>query len=208
MEIWIGTTNKGKLVEMRPLLEKAIEGSRIYSILDFPNYVQPPENGKNFLENAQIKARSIRAMKPGTWTLAEDSGLEVEALDGLPGIHSARYAGPHASDSENIAKLLKMLQLRSVGNRNARFLTTMVVYDPQGREHVFTGELKGVIGRTPTGKLGFGYDPVFVPVGETKTLAELGSAYKNKNSHRAQATQAFVHYYRSLWLPGSTLPGS
>ena len=192
IEIWIGTTNKGKLAEMRPLLEKAIPDVHVHSIEELPHYSQPPENGKTFLDNARIKARSVKVMKPGTWVLAEDSGLEVEALGGLPGIHSARYAGPHARDSENLAKLLKMLQLKTATNRNARFLCNMVIYDPQGNEHIFTGELKGVIGKIPSGQLGFGYDPVFIPLGETKTMAELGPAFKNKNSHRAQAVHAFL----------------
>jgi XTP/dITP diphosphohydrolase len=192
MDIWIGTTNKGKLSEMRPLLEKAVPGIVIHSLDELPHYSQPPENGKTFLDNARIKARSVKAMKPGTWVVAEDSGLEVEALGGLPGVHSARYAGPHARDSENVAKLLKMLQLKAATTRNAKFLCTMVVFDPQGAEHIFTGELLGTIGRNPVGQMGFGYDPVFVPVGETKTMAELGPAFKNKNSHRAQATHSFI----------------
>ncbi len=192
MEIWIGTTNKGKLAEMRPLLEKAFPELVVHSIEELPHYSQPPEDGKTFLDNARIKARSVKVMKPGVWVLAEDSGLEVEGLGGLPGIHSARYAGPHARDSENVAKLLKMLQIRSVANRNARFLCTMVAFDPQGNEHIFTGELKGVIGKNPVGQMGFGYDPVFVPLGETKSMAELGPAFKNKHSHRAQATLILI----------------
>lgn len=192
MEIWIGTTNKGKLAEMRPLLEKAIPDVQVHSIEELPHYSQPPENGKTFLDNARIKARSVKAMKPGVWVLAEDSGLEVEALGGLPGIHSARYAGPHARDSENVAKLLKMLQIKAATTRNARFLCTMVAFDPSGTEHIYTGELKGVIGKVPVGQMGFGYDPVFMPLGDTKSMAELGPAFKNKNSHRAQATHALI----------------
>ena len=192
MDIWIGTTNKGKLSEMRPLLEKASPEVKIHSLDELPHYTQPPENGKTFLDNARIKARSVKAMKPGAWVIAEDSGLEVEALGGLPGIHSARYAGPHARDSENVAKLLKMMQLKAATTRNAKFVCTMVVFDPQGTEHVFTGELNGTIGKVPVGQMGFGYDPVFVPNGETKTMAELGPAFKNKHSHRAQATHSFI----------------
>ena len=182
---------------MQPLLEKSISGVNVHSITELAHYSQPPENGKTFLDNARIKARSVKAMKPGVWVLAEDSGLEVEGLGGLPGIHSARYAGAHARDSENLAKLLKMLQIKAVANRNARFLCTMVAFDPSGEEHVFTGELKGVIGKTPAGQLGFGYDPVFIPQGETKTMAELGAAFKNKNSHRAQATLALIQLIQS-----------
>lgn len=192
MEIWIGTTNKGKLSEMSMILQKEIPGISIKSLQDMPHYTQPPENGATFLDNARIKAKSMKAMKPGAWVVAEDTGLVVEVLGGLPGIHTARYAGPHARDSENVAKLLKMIQLKSTGDRSAKFVCVMMAYDPQGVEHVFTTELKGQIGRTPAGQMGFGYDPVFVPDGETKTLAELGPAFKNKNSHRALATRELI----------------
>ena len=137
-------------------------------------------------------------MKANNWVLGEDSGLEVEALNNLPGIHSARYAGPKAADSENVAKLLKMLQLRTATNRKARFLCTIVAYSPSGEEMIFTGEMSGIIERTPRGQMGFGYDPVFTPQGETKTLAELGPAFKTKHSHRAKATLEFIEKLKSL----------
>jgi XTP/dITP diphosphohydrolase len=192
MEIWIGTTNKGKLSEMKLLLERANLGLTIKSLTDLPTYMQPPENGKTFLDNARIKAKSLKAMKPGVWAFAEDSGLEVEELGNLPGIHSARYAGPKAADSENVAKLLKMLQLKGATHRQARFLCTLVAFDPEGKEHLFTGELKGTITKVAKGQTGFGYDPVFVPEGQTQTLAELGMAFKNAHSHRAKAVLALI----------------
>lgn len=194
MEIWIGTTNKGKLSELRLLFDKHIPGIVVKSLSELPSYVQPPENGQTFLDNARIKARSLKAMKPGVWVMAEDSGLEVDLLNKLPGIHSARYAGPKASDSENVAKLLKMVQLKSTGatSRTARFYCSLVAFDPSGAEHVFDGEMKGAIAKAPVGQLGFGYDPVFVPEGETKTLAELGPGYKNTHSHRAAAASKLI----------------
>lgn len=198
MELWISTGNKGKLSEFKLLFNKELPTFQIFSIADLPTFSAPPENGQTFLDNARIKARSLKAMKPETWVMADDSGLEVEGLGGLPGVHSARYAGPKASDSENTAKLLKMMQIRAVANRNARFLCTVVVYSPQGEEMIFTGELKGTIGKSPTGQHGFGYDPVFVPDGETKTLAELGSGFKSTNSHRAKATLAFIQKLKAL----------
>ncbi len=197
-EIWIATGNKGKLGEFKLLFEKEHPETKIFSIADMPSFTPPPENGSTFLDNARIKARSVKAMKPGTWVMGEDSGLEVEGLGGIPGIHSARYAGPKASDSENLAKLLKMMQIRQISNRNARFVCCMVVYTPTGEEWIFNGELKGTIGKTPAGQHGFGYDPVFVPAGETKTLAEIGSAFKLKNSHRAHATHQFFEKLKSL----------
>lgn len=194
MEIWIGTTNKGKLSELKMLFEKHVPGIVVKSLSDLPTYVQPPENGQSFLDNARIKARSLKAMRPGVWVMAEDSGLEVDVLGKLPGIHSARYAGPKASDSENVAKLLKMVQLKSTGStsRTARFYCSLVAFDPTGTEHVFDGELKGMIAKAPAGQMGFGYDPVFVPDGETKTLAELGPGYKNTHSHRAAAALKLI----------------
>ncbi len=197
-EIWIATGNKGKLGEFKLLFDKEFPGLKIFSQADLPVYASPPENGKSFLENARIKTKSLKAMKPDQWVMGEDSGLEVEGLGNLPGIHSARYAGPKAADSENLAKLLKMMQIKQVTNRHARFFCCMVVYTPSNEEWIFEGELKGTIGKTPAGQHGFGYDPVFLPEGEAKTLAEIGSAYKMKNSHRAKATMQFFAKLKSL----------
>lgn len=197
-ELWIATGNKGKLSEFKILFEKEFPEVKLHSQGELPVYTPPPENGTTFLENARIKTKSLKAMKPNDWVMGEDSGLEVEGLGNLPGIHSARYAGPKAADSENLAKLLKMMQIRNITNRNARFVCCMVVYSPTGEEWIFEGELKGVIGKTPAGQHGFGYDPVFIPTGETKTLAEIGSAFKAKNSHRAKATMQFFEKLKSL----------
>ncbi len=201
-EIWIATGNKGKLSEFKLLLNKEFAsvdgGLKIFSIADLPTYSPPPDNGQTFEDNARIKAKSLRAMKPGTWIIADDSGLEVDALGNLPGIHSARYAGPKAADSENTAKLLKMMQIRAGANRKAQFRCCLVVYSPTGEEMIFNGLLKGDIAKNTAGQHGFGYDPVFVPTGETKTLAELGSGYKSTHSHRALAIQQFIEKLKSL----------
>jgi len=187
MNLWLGTTNKGKIAELSSLLKTERPALALKTLVDLPHYTQPPENGQTFLDNARIKAKSLRVMTSGDWVLAEDSGLVVTALNGLPGIHSARYAGPHARDSENVAKLLKMLQIRAGADRSAKFVCTVVAYSPEGTEHIAVGELEGQIAKLPAGNLGFGYDPVFVPTGETKTMAELGTAFKNRQSHRAKA---------------------
>lgn len=192
MEIWLGTTNKGKATEMSAIFQREIADVSVKTLVDLPHYIQPPENGKTFLENALIKAKSLRAMAPEAWVLAEDSGLEVTALNNLPGIHSARYAGPHARDTENVAKLLKMLQIKGAVDRSARFYCSLVAYSPTGVEIQVSGEMKGVISKTPSGLLGFGYDPVFIPEGEKTSLAELGPGFKNKVSHRAQAVMALI----------------
>jgi XTP/dITP diphosphohydrolase len=187
--LWVATTNNGKLNEFRTLMGTQVE---LHSLGELGFYSPPPEDGKTFEDNARIKARSIKAIKPGQWVVADDSGLEVEGLGGMPGVHSARYAGPKASDAENNAKLLKMLQIRSPGMRKAQFRCVLIAYDEQGREHVAQGLLTGQIASKASGKTGFGYDPVFIPEGHTQTLAELGPAVKNQISHRALAIRELL----------------
>lgn len=194
MELWIATGNRGKLTEYKILLNEIVD-LNIHAQGELPTFTPRPEDGKTFEDNARIKAKTLRAVKNTVWVLGEDSGLEVEGLNNLPGIHSARYAGPKASDSENVAKLLKMMALKPMANRNARFVCSTVVYTPTGEEWVFTGEMKGTIALKPAGMHGFGYDPVFIPEGQTQTLAELGAGFKNMNSHRSKAVKAFLAKY-------------
>jgi XTP/dITP diphosphohydrolase len=189
-DLWVATGNQGKLNEFKLLFNRV--PVTIHSQSELPVFSSPPENGDSFAANARIKARAVRSIRDKNWVIGEDSGLEVEGLGGLPGIHSARYAGPKAADSENIAKLLKMMQIRSAANRKARFVSTLVCFDPSGAEHVFTGALDGEIAKAPKGQAGFGYDNVFIPAGESKTLAELGLAFKNRISHRAVAVAALL----------------
>lgn len=196
MELWIATGNAGKLKEYELQLRE-IADLKLHSQGEIAGFTPRPEDGKTFLDNARIKARTLKAVRPEAWILGEDAGLEVAGLGGLPGVHSARYAGPKAADSENVAKLLKMMQIRAVGDRSARFVCTTVVLTPAGEEWVFEGEMKGQIAKNVAGQLGFGYDPVFVPDGETKTLAELGPGIKIQRSHRAQAMKAFLEKLRS-----------
>lgn len=191
MELWIATGNKGKLSEYKTMLRE-IPDLNVFSQADIASFTPRPEDGKTFEENARIKAKTLHAVKNKAWVLGEDSGLVVEGLGGLPGIHSARYAGLKASDNENVAKLLKMMTLKPMQNRNAKFVASVVIYSPTGEEWVFNGEMKGVIASKPVGLHGFGYDPVFVPEGQTQTLAELGSGYKSQHSHRSQALKAFL----------------
>ncbi|OFZ12067.1 MAG: non-canonical purine NTP pyrophosphatase, RdgB/HAM1 family [Bdellovibrionales bacterium RBG_16_40_8] len=188
MELWLATGNRSKLIEFKTLLPSF----EIHTQSELSVFSPPPENGKTFEENARIKARSLKAVKTGVWVIGEDSGLEVEGLGNLPGIHSARYAGPKAIDPENVAKLLKMLGLKSANNRKAKFQCYMVIYSPDGRESVINGTVEGSISTKPIGTDGFGYDPVFIPDGETKTFAELGLTRKNQISHRAQAIRKLI----------------
>lgn len=188
MEIWIATGNQGKLKEFERLLPSAT----VKSINDIPGFTAPPETGKTFLENARIKAKALRAVKNKDWVVADDSGIECEGLNNLPGVHSARYAGPNARDVENTAKLLKMIDMRSATNRKAQFVCVIVAYDPAGKEYVFEGTLKGTVAKDMRGTKGFGYDCVFIPEGFDKTTAEMEMADKNKVSHRGKAIQSLI----------------
>jgi len=183
MEIWIATGNQGKMKEFKALLPNTLQ---IFSLQDLKAFSMPPENGKTFEENARIKAKSLHSVKNESWVIGEDSGLEVEGLQGMPGIFSARYAGDNARDVENTSKVLKMINLRSPTNRKAQFRSVIIAYDPQGKEHKFEAILKGQIAKDMRGSNGFGYDSVFIPDGYDQTMAELSLAEKNKISHRAQ----------------------
>lgn len=153
----------------------------------------PPETGSTFAENAQTKARFGREVlaRDDVWVLGEDSGLEVDALDGAPGLLSARFSGEGATDEANLQKLLDELAGQAT-DRQARYVCELVGIGPGGTEIRATGELRGRIAEVPSGLGGFGYDPVFVPEGEERTVAELGDAWKAEHSHRSQAARAFA----------------
>lgn len=167
-------------------LERLLPGWTI-AALDRDDY--PPETGATYYENARIKAVFGRE-HVGGWVLAEDSGLEVEALDGRPGVLSARYApeGPPA-----VAKLLA--ELEGVDSRGARYVSELVLLAPGGRELRGTGTLEGRIASEAAGTEGFGYDPVFIPDGEERTVAELGNDWKAERSHRARAAGALLRAF-------------
>jgi XTP/dITP diphosphohydrolase len=152
--------------------------------LDRDDY--PPETGETYFDNATIKARFGRRHAPG-WVLAEDSGLEVAALGGRPGVLSARYA-PEGAPA--VAKLLG--ELDGVEERSARYVSELVLIAPDGYKLRGTGTLEGRIASAPAGSEGFGYDPIFVPDGEERTVAELGDEWKARHSHRARAAQALL----------------
>jgi XTP/dITP diphosphohydrolase len=152
--------------------------------LDRDDY--PPETGETYYDNARIKADFGREHVSG-WVLAEDSGLSVDALDGRPGVHSARYA-PEGAPA--VAKLLG--ELDGVEDRRAHYVSELVLLAPDGRELRGTGALLGVIATEPHGSEGFGYDPIFIPAGAERTVAELGNEWKAEHSHRAHAARALV----------------
>jgi XTP/dITP diphosphohydrolase len=169
-------------------LERLLPGWEIEPI-EVPEL--PEETGATFYENARAKALFGRAVgDAGAWMIGEDSGLEVEGLDGRPGIRSARYAGEGASDAENTAKLLVELEGAAADGRRARYVCELVCIAPGLDEYRGSGTLAGRIGTEPRGSGGFGYDPVFVPEGEERTVAELGDDWKARRSHRAAAAAA------------------
>jgi XTP/dITP diphosphohydrolase len=164
--------------------------------LDADGY--PEEGSDSYLENARAKAAYGREARRDALVLGEDSGLEVEALGGAPGIRSARYG---AEGGEAIERLLG--ELRGVENRAARYVCELVLLGPGGEELRGSGVLEGRIAEEPRGSEGFGYDPVFVPAGEEQTVAELGNEWKSRNSHRARAAQALSGKAGGLLGPGA-----
>ncbi len=197
MDLWIASINTGKIKEFQNLLHDFPQ-IQVRTQNEISAFTSPEENGDSFLANARIKAKALRSIKNQDWVMADDSGLEVVGLGNLPGIHSARYAGPKARDSENIAKLLKMMQIRNVTDRTAQFKAVLVVISPTGEEFHFEGVLKGKISTKAAGIHGFGYDPVFVPDGQTQTMAELSPGFKNQHSHRSIAFKLFLEKFKSL----------
>ena len=179
MKLFVATHNAHKLREIGEILP----GFEICA--DDPDV---EENAPTFEGNALIKVRAIAARHAGAWSMADDSGLEVKALDGAPGVRSARYAGEPCSTPANNALLMRNLE--GVADRAARFVCAVALVDPAGVQHVVRGECPGRIAREASGAGGFGYDPLFIPDGSAQTYADLGEVEKNKISHRARALAA------------------
>ncbi|HEV2810513.1 MAG TPA: RdgB/HAM1 family non-canonical purine NTP pyrophosphatase [Acidimicrobiales bacterium] len=190
MRLVLATANPGKAAELGEVLGAA-RGLEGLELLPRPLWLpEPEENGSSLLDNARIKAREVVAAT-GDAAVADDTGLEVEALAGAPGLHTARYAGDGASFDENMAKLLTALH--GVADRRARWRTVALVAFPDGHEVVAEGTCDGRITEARRGSAGFGYDPVFVPRdGDGRTLAELDRAEKNALSHRGRAFRALA----------------
>lgn len=182
----LATQNEGKRREISEKLSGLpVEAQSLAQYAQAPNSLEPYAT---YLENARDKARLI-AEHTGHWALADDSGLEVPALGGAPGVQSARYAGPNASYADNNEKLLRELAAHGAQDRRAVFRCCMVLRNPEGKEVVTEGELWGEIIREPRGKAGFGYDPIFFVPRLGKTLAEISLEEKNQLSHRSQALE-------------------
>jgi len=195
----IATFNKGKLRELRQLLAKL---PFAISDLEGLSSIQPiPEDGKTFIENASLKASGY-AKQTGLLTLADDSGLQVDALNGAPGVLSARYAHEGASDTERTAKLLTELSHVQGSARTARFVSVIAIADEYGKViNISKGTCEGRIVDASRGTNGFGYDPVFAPDGFDQTFAELQTEVKNRISHRARALAGACEFLRNLTVP-------
>lgn len=181
----IATKNEGKVREFREMFSKY--GIEVQSLLDFDEPIEDiEETGTTFTENATIKAEAI-SKQFNTPVLADDSGLEVDALDGEPGVYSARYAGLDKNDQRNLEKVLENLKGVQAPRRTARFVCAIAVSRPGQETFVKMGTCEGRIANEPNGERGFGYDPIFIPKGSDMTLAEYTSAEKNAISHRHHA---------------------
>lgn len=185
--IVVATGNAHKLVEIEAILGAAMPGVRFVSIKQLGDFEDPEETGTTFAENALIKARAAVA-ETGFAAVADDSGLVVDALNGEPGVYSARYAGVHGDDAANNAKLLRNMADVPVAERTARFMSVVALVRPDGTELTGTGACEGTIGFEGRGSNGFGYDPLFLPEDTPgKTMAELTPEEKNAISHRYHA---------------------
>lgn len=192
MKIVFATGNAHKLEELREITELVTGDAGFIDFSTPPKPFDPDENGTTFEANSLIKAREANRLT-GMMTLADDSGLCVEALDGRPGLHSARYAG---TQDEKIEKLLAEMEGKT--NRCAKFVCAMTLLDENGEIlTVELGECHGEISLKRAGTNGFGFDPVFIPTGENRTLAEMSDVEKNRISHRANALKKVINYLKS-----------
>ena len=187
--IVVATGNAHKLTEIEDILSRVLPDVAFVALGQLGDFEDPEETGTTFLENALIKAEAAVA-QTGLTAIADDSGLVVDALDGEPGVYSARYAGVHGDDAANNAKLLEKLDGVADDARTARFMSVIALVDASGMVLTGTGACEGVIGHDPRGENGFGYDPLFLPTDTPgKTMAELTPAEKNAISHRFHALQ-------------------
>jgi XTP/dITP diphosphohydrolase len=192
-ELLVATGNQGKFREIEALLRDSVES--LWSLADFPEVSPAEEDGASFAENAVKKAMSA-ARATGKPTIADDSGLEVDALGGRPGVYSARFAGVDAGDAENNLKLLEELTAIPDGERTAAFRCVIALCYPDCDCRTFSGELTGTILHVAKGTGGFGYDPLFLVTECSQTLAELPMALKNTISHRGRALAKLKEYLR------------
>ena len=194
-ELVLASGNKGKLAEFQRLLDGL--DVQIHSMKDYPEIGEIVEDGSTFAENALIKARAV-CKATGKPAMADDSGLAVDALNGAPGIYSARFAGEQRSDADNNAKVLQLMETVADADRTARFFCVIAIVLPDGREYTVEGTCEGTILHALRGEGGFGYDPLFYVESMNKTFAELTMEEKNRISHRGHANRKAVESIRGL----------
>lgn len=192
----LATRNKGKIAELSALL--AGFGVHVLGLGAFPGIGEIEETGTTFAENAALKARTV-AQATGLLALADDSGLAVDALDGAPGVYSARYSGENATDATNNAKLLDALKDVPENARGCRFHSVVAAVAPNGTEILAEGRWEGRVLTSPRGQGGFGYDPLFLDLELGRAAAELTPAEKNARSHRGRALRALLHDWPAFW---------
>lgn len=197
MIIYLASANQHKIFEIEVLLKNSGLEVGVRGADDIGGMPDVAETADSFEGNARLKARALQEMAPaGAWVLADDSGLMVDALDGEPGVRSARFAGLKSTDSKNNDKLLRLMKDVPYRERTARYVCSLVLVGPNGKNGTFTGTCEGRIHDRLTGFTGFGYDPLFIPNGYQKTFAELGPDLKSKISHRAAALRAMAEWFR------------
>ena len=182
MEIVFASGNPGKAREV-----SAILGSAGHEVVGLPMYIGEIESGSSYLENARIKAWSVARLLPGRAVLGDDAGIEIDALGGLPGVHTAYFSGPAATAAANVDKVLRLLDGVPDEQRTGRYRVIAVLVLPTGAEVIGEGVLEGRFITERRGDGGFGYDPIFLPDGESRTVAEMRADEKNVMSHRARA---------------------
>jgi XTP/dITP diphosphohydrolase len=193
----VASRNRAKAAEIAAILHSEGLDLEVISLADFPDVALPPETGRTFAENAIAKAK-YAAAATGLPAVADDSGLEVDALGGEPGVMSARYGGPDATDRDRYEKVLNLLRDAPDDKRTARFRCAAAYAAPDGETLLAEGAVEGRIAREPSGSGGFGYDPIFVPAGETRTMAQLTPEEKHAISHRGRAFRALARTMREL----------
>ena len=197
MKLHLASGNAHKAAEFASLAAEADLPVEIVAATGAGGMPAVVEDAGTFSGNARKKARALRAQLPaGAWVLADDSGLCVAALDGGPGVESAYYAGPQGDSAANLRKLVATMRGVPAGRRQAYFACVLLVIDPEGREHAFEGSCEGSLRETVGGTGGFGYDPLFVPAGQTLTFAELPEGAKHALSHRGRAWAKLAAWLR------------
>ncbi|RZQ59328.1 RdgB/HAM1 family non-canonical purine NTP pyrophosphatase [Amycolatopsis suaedae] len=198
MRLLLASRNVKKLAELRRILDaEDVAGVEVVGLGDVPEFPEAPETGATFEENALAKARDA-ARATGLPSVADDSGLAVDALNGMPGVLSARWSGGHGDDEANLRLVLAQLSDVPDERRGAAFVCAVALVTPDGAETVLRGEWRGSLVRSPSGANGFGYDPIFRPDGEERTSAELAPEEKDARSHRAQALRSLLPHLRAL----------